>query len=374
MVNSSQTIENGATVYFFTTAADTKPTYRRGILDLIAYPPGHIIQFSYRRSDIHRSVLSTEREHVFKNGVVVFVDTERDKPQEGTYVPLRWVEILRIYPPASQSHEPEDRIKFFLQIGSYVEYSGGARLGQWDGVLKALDKVRQREAEGQRYFVVSGENLVGTKVPSDHVGWERLVRALSDSSRFRDAVFIRLHPLASFRTAAREVKLRPYRDGPRAYVLRPGQDYQLDFDVFIKTVRTAAPRVTLTCSGEIIKTTKPFQSVVSGLVKQYAILSCKRTIEEAESALSVEIGEPVADVVNTPNPVFLLKIDVSRRILVAFIVLVFMGSLLVSSDKDALAVFNCSPDLWVWLAKIAGSALLAWAAYLGFRKFPSGQW
>lgn len=114
--------------------------------------------------------------------------------------------------------------------------------------------------------------------------------------------------------------------------------------------------------------------MVSGLVQQHAILSCKRTVEEAESALSVEIGEPVENIVNTSNPVFLLKMDVSRQILVAFIVLVFMGSLLVSSDKDALAVFTCSPDLWGWLAKIAGSALLALAAYLGFRKFPSGQW
>jgi hypothetical protein len=364
-------------VYLFTTAGFSKPTYRRGILDLLAYPLGHIERFSYRRSDIHPSVDQLLSSATERKGMVVFVDT--DPGRNPTYMPLRWVSIREPVPSlgSGPAHEPEERVKFFLQIGEYVEYQTSKDFRQWHQQLTFLDAIREVEAKGPRYFVVPGENVLGRARATRQLDWENLVTAVSKSSKLSDAVFLRLDHLRLYPGDQTEVELRPYVHGARTYLLRPGQAYLLGFDIFAKQSPTPskakAPNVTLTCSSELVNTTKPFQSVVSGLMQQFAILSCKRTIEETRAALSAEIDEPVKDAVNTPNPVLLLEISVSRRTLRTFLALVFLGGLLVSSDKEALGVFLCSPGLWVWIAKFVGSAFLTGAAYLAFRKLPSGQ-
>jgi hypothetical protein len=78
-------------------------------------------------------------------------------------------------------------------------------------------------------------------------------------------------------------------------------------------------------------------------------------------------------VVNTPSPVLFLQMSISRSTLWTFVVLVFLGGLLVSLDKETMATISCSPALFIWLAKLLGSVCLARAAFLAFRKLPSGQ-
>jgi len=363
-------------VYIFTTAANSKPAYRRGILDLLTYPAGHVQQFSYRRSDIHPSLNKLAIAANERNAVVIFVDMDQGG---ATYLPLRRVNILEVSPPlaSDRQQDPEERVKFFLQLEDYVEYRKSVGFRQWHEALSPLDAVREVRGGRDRYFVVSGPNVFSATHASELLSWENLVTAVSQSSRFRDGIFLRLSHLTPYRGQGPEVHLNPYSHGPRSYPLRPTQAYQLDFDIFVKPSttpsRSQSPVVTLTCSSELIEVTKPFQSVVSGLVQQCAILSCKRTIEKTRAALSIEIREPIEAVVNTANPVLLLEMSVSRGMLWAFVVLVFFGWLLLSSDKEAMAAISCSPALWVWLAKFFGSAFLTIAAVLAFRKLPSGQ-
>jgi hypothetical protein len=364
-------------IYIFTTAGKSKPTYRRGILDLLAYPAGHIQQFSYRRSDIHPLMSKLIRPGKNKKGVVVFVDV--DAQRIATYVPLRQVAITEIYPALGSDppRDPEERVKLFLLLDDYVEYPTAASPRLWHEALLCLDTVREVQGERARYFVVPGPVVFDPLHASELLTWENLVRAVSQSARFGNAFFLRLNHLKSYRRRRKEVRLVADQYGPRSYSLTPGHAYQLDFEVFANPNSTRsqkdAGKVTLTCSSELVEITKPFQSVVSGLVQQCAILSCKRTIENTGAVLSVEIVEPEEGVVNTPNPVLLLQVSVSRPVLIWFVILVFLGGLLVSSDKDALATFTCSPELWVWLAKFFGSILLAAAAFLAFRKLPSGR-
>jgi hypothetical protein len=364
-------------VYIFTTGANSKPTYRRGILDLLTYPTGHVQQFSYRRSDIRPSVNQLLSSPTEKKAVVVFVDMD---PQAlATYVPLRWVNILEILPPlvSDRGYDPEERVKFFLEIGNYVEYQRSEGFRQWHQHLSSLDANREVKAGRATYFVVSGPNIFSAPQASGLLSWENLVTSVSHSSRFRDAIFLRLNHLRTYGEEQAEIPLCSYSHGPRSYLLRPGQAYQLDFDVFANPKATRSQKdsgvVTLTCSSELVEVTKPFQSVVSGLVQQSVILSCKRTIEETGAALSVEIGEPVEGVVNTPSPVLFLQMSISRSTLWTFVVLVFLGGLLVSLDKETMATISCSPALFIWLAKLLGSVCLARAAFLAFRKLPSGQ-
>ncbi len=368
---------NDEILYLFTTAANSKPTYRRGILDLLTYPSGHVQQFSYRRSDIHPSVDRLVSLKTEAKAVVVFVDMDPNKV--ATYVPLRRVNILELTPTlvADPTYNPEERVKLFLRIGSYIEYQSSGDFRQWHQLLAALDAAREVKAGRAKYFVVPGPDVFGIPQAPEQLSWEYLVNAVAHSTRFSDSIFLRLSHVHFYGRGQAEVTLGAYREGPRAYSLRPGQAYQLDFDVFVKPgaapSQGQSPIVMLTSSSEVITATKPFQSVVSGLVQESAILSCKRTIEETRAALTMEIGEPVKDVVNTPSPVLLLDVSVSRRVLWVFLILVFLGGLLVSSDKDALGVILPNPALWLWLAKFVGSVLLTIAAFMAFRKLPSGQ-
>jgi hypothetical protein len=296
-----------------------------------------------------------------------------------TYVPLRRVTILEITPPlvTDPTYNPDERVKLFLQLGSYIEYKSSGDFRQWHQHLAVLDATREVKANRAKYFVVPGPDVFSTPQAPEQLSWEYLVNAVGHSARFRDSIFLRLSHVRSYGPRGADVRLGTYREGPRTYLLRPGQAYQLDFDIFVKPgaapSQGQSPIVTLTSSSELITATKPFQSVVSGLVQESAIISCKRTIEETRAALTIEIGEPVKDVVNTPSPVLLLDVSVSRRVLWVFLVLVFLGGLLVSSDKDALGVILPAPALWLWLAKFAGSVLLTIAAFMAFRKLPSGQ-
>jgi hypothetical protein len=369
---------NDEIIYLFTTAGEAKPTYRRGILDSLTYPTGHVQQFSYRRSDIDPLVNPRVSSVTDAKAVIVFVDM--DEQHVPTYMPLRWVTLLDLRPllclDNDPRYDPEEKVRFFLQLEDYVEYQEPGGYRQWHESLRILDAAREARKGGGRYFVVTGPNKLSAP-KAGQLSWENLVTAVSQSSRFRNAIFLRLNHLRPYGRELADVPLNPYGDGPRTYLLRPGQDYQLDFDIFVGSGTTSSqsrsPVVTLASSSELITTTRPFQSVVSGLVQQFTILSCKRTVEETRAGLSVEIDEPVIGVVNTPNPVLLLDVRVSRGTLVLFLVLVFFGSLLISSDKDVLPIVLGAKDLLVWLFKIAGSVCFAGAAYLAFRKLPSGQ-
>jgi len=365
-------------LYLFTTAANSKPTYRRGVLDLLTYPAGHVLPFSYRRSDIADPVDSLIAPGRETPAVVVFVDFDPKLPT--AYLPLRRVSILEVSPPLrpGSTTDPEERIEFFLRLEEYIEYNPAEDFRQWHNALTALDTAREVKGNRARYFVVAGRNVFDPPRGQEQLNWENLVKAVAESTRFGDSIFLRLGRVAAYGSGRNDAPLNPYREGrPRTYLLRPGHAYQLDFDVYVKpgtaALRGRSPKVTVTSSSELIITTKPFQSVVSGLVQQSAIISCKRTIEDTRAALTVEIDEPIPDVVNTPGPVLLLDLSVPRWVVVGFCILVFLGSLLVSSDKETWAELVCSAAVWTWLAKIAGSGLLAVAAFMAFRKLPAGQ-
>ena len=43
-------------LFIYTGADEKSPTYRRGILDALSYPAGHVMEFSYRVKYIEKSL------------------------------------------------------------------------------------------------------------------------------------------------------------------------------------------------------------------------------------------------------------------------------------------------------------------------------
>ncbi len=369
----------GETVLVYTIADEHRPTYRRGILDTLSYPNGHMLEYSYRRTQVQEPFRDRYDQLTDRSGVVIFVDmNDKDEP---TYCPLRRVTFLepRHQSQTMKSEDPREKIIFPLLLGDFIEYSESANHREWHARLTGLDPKRQFEGGKPKLFVIVANDTFGHSRRAPLTAWENLVTALSSSTKLRGAVFLKLGHLRGVSALRPELDVQKIRKYWRGYELRPGGVYTLDLGIFEgpRAAGSGAPptRVTLSSSCATLEINQPVQSVVSGLAQQSALLACKRTIEDTVAVLNVKVKEPVKGIVNTASPVFLLRISVARWVLILFLLFVFTGSLLISIDSKLVSelITTRSPGVDALLLKGLGSISLAAAAYLGFSKLPSAR-
>ncbi|HUI42272.1 MAG TPA: hypothetical protein VL523_09905 [Terriglobia bacterium] len=389
-------------LFFYTGADPTKPSYRRGVLDTLSYPGGHVLEYSYRKENIASGLTDLKG----KVAAIVFADV--NDAGAPTYMPLRFAEVLDHSPIAGAG--ARERIGFLLRLRDFVGYPADDKPDHWHASIAALDQHRHL-ATAPRLFVIEAqikakhwqppEASPSGKIPEEDPGkslkvWEDLVTNVARSSKLKDAIFVKIDlrnldaltvpPLKPVRRRSlyQVLSLKP-AEKRVLYQVRSGNVYQLDICVYQspptggKTAGDA--KISLAHSSEVLEVGQPLQSALSGLAQHSALVSCKRTIERNLVALSVTVDEPVTGVVNTPHPFFLLRIALPWIVTVGFVVCVFLGSLLVASDLDTVKGLLAHAPSWLSsqaasvnvLAKWLGAIFLAAAAFLGFRKLPSGQ-
>jgi hypothetical protein len=355
---------------FYTGAEERNPTYRRGILDCLSYPSGHMLNFSYRRQYIQPALLAQDLSG--QTAVIVFVDLDADGV--ATYMPIRVAEVVKHSP--FEGAPARERIGFTFRLGDFVTYPDniGDPQRYRHAQLAPLDA--QRIVGGHLDFFVIQADFVPDS-SSTATAWESLVAAVARSAKLRDAIFVKLE-LRNLESPG-SPPLDAVGD-QQVYQVRPGTVYALELSVYKNLPAGGGPaaeaRITLSRSSELLEVGQPFQSVVSGLAQQTALISCRRTIEKNLVALGVTTEEPVANVVNTPHPFFLLRISLPWQDFVLIVAFVFLGSFLVALDKDSVAgvlpLFAAQAAFLSVVAKWFGAACLALAAFLGLRKLPSG--
>lgn len=366
-------------VLLYTTAGISKPSYRQGILDALCYPNGHIITYSYRGQHLRPEFVKDTALLRDKSGIIIFVDFDSNKTV--TYFPLRRVKICNVSVEAGTIKPPaaRERVAMSLLLQEFVDYSGEDGVRKWHQRVQKFDDQRHIVNGIPRYFVVPGADEFPPCGHSLSLGWEDLVDSVSKSSNFQDAIFVRLDHI---RPADSDEEIHQQVDRRLVYQLRPGSMYRLDLSVFEKFTKEApggkATTITISASDkDALGTDKPFQSIVSGLAEKSSLISCKRTIEDivATIGVNVESDKTSGPVVNSPNPTLFVRISVSGGILAAFVVCIILGSFGVAVDKDIVAqVLNTwHADFWTLVIKGAGALLLAVAAFLVFRKLPSGK-
>jgi hypothetical protein len=369
---AQQDLKNGI-VLLFTTAEEKKPGYRRGILDTVCYPAEHRIRYSYRRKHIQDDLCKSGALRN-RNALVVFVDV--DEQGQPTYFPLRRVRIVDIEPPMmdGKPDDPEQRFIFSISLGEFVAYDSSRDSQQWHPFVATFDDKRGFKDKTPSYFVIPAKDDFSGRTRPCLAAWESLVKFLSESHKLRDAVFLSVgHPYEGH-PGKSQVPLKEYKAYGPTYHVRPGKVYKLDLALYERPDATRRTQLKLSSSSETLEVNPPFQSVVSGLAQQTAIIACKRTIGETIAVLSVGLREPTKEAINTPNPVFLLRIAIWWPILVGFLLLVGLGSFLLSVDKDVVreAFPWTLPAVTALLSKALGSVFLVGAAHLAFRKLPSG--
>ena len=352
---------------FYTGAEEKNPTYRRGILDCLSYPSGHMLNFSYRRQYIHPDLLP--RDLTGDAALIVYVDL--DAHRKATYMPIRVVQVVKH--ASFRGVAERERLGFTFCLGDFVSYPGRGQDAHqhWHSRLAPFDAGRTVE-DRLEYFVIQSDFNPSTSATA--AGWEEVVAAVGHSNQLRNAVFVRLALRNLESSGAPPLKQVAEQ---QVYQMRPGTVYALDLSVYRNPPADGGPaaeaKITLSRSSELLEVGQPFQSVVSGLAEQTALLSCKRTIEKNLVALGVTTEEPVANIVNTPHPFFLLRISLPWEDLALILFFVFLGSFLVALDKDSIAtLFAERAAFLAVVSKWLGAGCLAAAAFIGLRKLPSG--
>ena len=133
----------------------------------------------------------------------------------------------------------------------------------------------------------------------------------------------------------------------------------------------------------MLSITQPFPTTVGGLGAYNVVITCKRSIEDTLAALFVEVADkapPQPTQVQTvtrqliaARPRYLVAIAPPRRVLIIFLLFVFAGAFLTSASADFWKDWTSArPQTLALISKILGAVFLSAAAWLAFKKLPSG--
>jgi hypothetical protein len=352
------------------------------MFDALSYPQDHVVVYSYRKGNIHPSLRQENCPLEGRKGLIVYVDLGENN--EVTYFPVRFVTIGAVrHSVAPISRIPErERIYLPLCLGEFVEYNPNNDKGQWHSSVMGFDALR--EITGPRpgkpaYFVIDGSDVFSIPSHSERTAWEDLVSKLSESSGLRDGKFLRVDRI---RHDSTESEVDRTLEGKRlVYKLRPAEIYRLDFSVYERLAAKTETKISVaTSSTELLTIDQPFQSVVSGLVEKSALIACKRTTEKALATISLAISEstePQSGRINSPSPVLFVRISYPKWVIILFVLGIGVGTLLVSVDVETVKELLISSwgeyHAWTMALKTVGAILLGGAAWLVFRRLPSGR-
>jgi hypothetical protein len=389
-------------LFLFSSVPPDRPNYKRGVLDALCYPSGHILEVSYKHGYVQPSLAADLRNLVGKQVVFVFVDY---KDTDHIFIPVRYATILSCEPK-----EPSKKISDSTRIYIRIELGELIRLNsQWDEWIKKLPN-RPRPLKGQPrdyYFVIQG------RVPADSSAeysqadiWDELVQRISGANVLSDCIFLATGGLQEF-TDATDCSFARFGNDRKAYRLRPNHLYKMELRIFDRRNKPDTNQeIYIRTSSDLIVVSQPFATAIGGPVEHTILIVCKRSIEDILATLVMDVrdagssetdsesaasdkkvvagskeGNAVSAVI-CAKPRYLLHVSVPWKILLWFVVFVFAGVLFTSTSveffkdreiSELLSWLPSTPPVWALAAKIVGAACLSAAAYLGFRKLPSGS-
>lgn len=367
-------------VYLFSSAPPNRPDYKRGVLNALCYPPGHQLELSYKKSYISQSLFAQRSKIKGKRGLFVFLDY---KKPDHDFIPIRFVTLQELS-PKEEAKQYSDTTRMYIR----VELEGLLAFDpEWNDRIKSLPS-RPKPPQGpasagtEYLYVLEGADLFPRASDySQRDVWDHLVEKVADASSLKDCVFLSTGHISPF-GKGRPCEFSVYGENQKAYRLLPNSIYQLDLRIFDRHSSNSTQEVVIRSSSELLAVSQPFVTGVGGPTDHSALIVCKRTVENTLATLVVDIqARPESDEKATTTqptsiiaakPRYLLAIAPSRSLIVSFTLLAFLGALLTSTSAEFYRDFVCLPEVWALGSKLVGAALLSAAAYLAFRKLPSG--
>jgi hypothetical protein len=375
-------------LYLFSSASPDRPTYKRGVLDVLCYPKGHQLEFSYRKNYLQPPLFDQRASLKGARGAIVFVDSKRflSPAPEHRFIPIRFVNIMEVSPKEeAKAYRDATRIYVRVELQDLISFDS-----RWDSEIKALKgrpiPPSDTVVGGRDYFyVIKGKDLFPRTCDfSQRDVWDQLVEVAATATTLKNCVFLSTeHPRPYLEPSPYLPLLGAKR---KAYHLKPNSIYLMDLRVFEPRTSAGFPQIEVKSSSDLIAVSSPFATAIGGPADHSVLIVCKRTIESSVATLVVDVlakvvtdssgqnvGQATAPIdVIAAKPQYLLSIEPSNVVKWSFVILIFAGFSLTSTSKEFWGDWVCWPERFAVASKVVGAICLAWAAFLAFRKLPSG--
>jgi len=374
-------------LYLFSSAPPNRPNYKRGVLNALCYPAKHCMELNYQKSYISPTVFDNRDAWKDHEGYFVFIDYRHDG--DLVFIPIRKFKVQSIY-PAEQAQEYAEgtRIYVRIQLEELILFN--------DDYNQKIRNIPGRPVPHMKppafYYALEYEDFspeISKRSQRDI--WDDLVEHVAQAKSLNDCVFL---STGNIRQIGNDkdcdfVSYGKDQAAQKAYQVRPNTVYKLDLRVYdLRHTPDSAQEIMVRSSSDLLSVSQPFATTVGGPSDHSVLIACKRTIENTLATLEVDVKQQVdlpdaekkdgektrsAKVISA-KPVYMLSISVSKALLLWFIVFVFLGVLLTSTSKEFFDdICFTHPTFWAVAAKFIGAVFVAIAAYLGFRKLPSGS-
>jgi len=352
------------------------------VLNALCYPKGQQLELSYQKSYFQSSLFDQRRSLSGRRGVFVFLDYNPTADHE--FVPIRFVNILDVAPKESAAKYLDGtRVHVRIELDELIPHDA-----KWNTAIAALPgrpKPGPRSPAATRgyYYVILGPNLFPLHSDiSQRDIWLQITDKVAQAKSLSSCVFLSTDHIRPFRDGA-PCTLQSYGPEQKAYALEPNSIYRLDLTVYFPhSVASSDREITVRSSSDLVSVSQPFATAHGGPEDHSVLIACKRTVESTLATLVVDVTAKNVAVGASQNfsqaavvaakPRYLLSIKPPKAILRAFILFVFLGFFLTSTSKEFYEPWLCYPEIWALFSKTLGAICLARAAFLAFRKLPSG--
>src|SRR5437016_5635247 len=100
-------------IYFFSSAPQDRPNYKRGVLNALAYSPGHEMELNYQKSYIDPNLFLSRAAIKDRRGVFVFLDYKRDADHD--FYPIRFVTVQELA-PKEEAKQYRDKTRVSVRV------------------------------------------------------------------------------------------------------------------------------------------------------------------------------------------------------------------------------------------------------------------
>ena len=375
-------------IYVFSSVPANRPNYKRGVLNALCYPAGHQLELSYQKIYITPSLFADRSKLKGRRGAFIFLDYKSTPDHD--FIPIRFFRILDVSPKEqAKSYRDSTRVYVRVELLELISFEDA-----WNESVKAIPgrprpPKSPHDAGSSYFYVLEGvDPFPATSEYSQRDIWDHLIEKVSKANSLRDCIFLSTGEIKHFAKNT-TCQFDEYGSEEKAYKLHPNEIYKMDLRVFDPSGRSdSTHEIVVRSSSDLVSVSQPFATAVGGPTDHSVLLVCKRTVESILATLVVDVQKistlnadnggtqktagPVE--VMAAKPRYLLSLQPRGWILALFVTLILLGVFLTSASPDLYKEFAsiCRPELWALLSKGVGAALLASAAYLAFRKLPSG--
>src|SRR5271157_3424303 len=256
-------------VFLFSSVPPDRPNYKRGVLNALCYPDGHILEVSYKSSYLDPRLANNLEGLVNKRAVFVFIDY---KGTDHNFVPVRYATILSCGPrESSKEILGRTRIYIRIELNQLIPQND-----QWDAFIKKIPNRPKVWHEGTKdyYFVLqhAGPAHVSSELSQADI-WNDLVERVSAADVLNDCTFLATGHLQSF--TSKPCELGALTKDQRAYRLRPHSIYKMDLRIFDRRNKPDTNQeIYVRSSSELITVSQPFATAIGGPVEHTVLLVC----------------------------------------------------------------------------------------------------